>query len=238
MSSSPFAALPGMFIAGTDTAAGKTTLACALLRLAHRLGIKLIPFKPVETGCAPLPLDADRLRAAACRPDIALQEICPFTFEAPVAPAAAAASKGVSLTIETIRAAARKLATAHGSALLVEPAGGLLTPYAGNLTTVDIAVDFQMPVLLAARNALGTINHTALTINEIRRRGLDLVGLVLVETTPTATPDRRTNAALIESVSGVRALGTLPFIPSAEPDALADALALAVNAASLLERIG
>jgi dethiobiotin synthetase len=142
----------------------------------------------------------------------------------PVAPAQAAASAGVALPlpalVSTIEAAAPL-----GDFVLVESAGGLLSPYAPGVTGADLAAAAGLPLLLVARNALGTINHTALAVAEIRRRDLPLAGVVLVEVTPEPTPDRPSNAALIADVCGERPLAALPFVPGADPDRLADELA-------------
>jgi adenosylmethionine-8-amino-7-oxononanoate aminotransferase len=222
----PITRLPsrGLFVTGTDTGVGKTTLATALLSLGRQRGIAVVPFKPVETGADPDPQDALRLRAAALRDDLPLSLICPFAFPAPVAPAAAAALVGTSLTLAALCSAAHA-AAAHGDFLLVESAGGLLAPYAPDLTSADLAAALGLPLLLVARNALGTVNHTALAVAEIRRRALPLAGIVLVNTSPEVTPDQASNAQLIASLTGVRPLCTIPHLPHATPANLAAALA-------------
>jgi dethiobiotin synthetase len=215
--------LRGLFVAGTDTGVGKTTVSAGLLRIAWRRGTALVPFKPAETGCRDgHPADAASLRAAAHREDLPLDLICPYAFESPVAPAAAA-PPGRPLTLPDIERAARAAAAA-GDALLVEAAGGLLCPYAADFTAADIAAALSLPVLLVARNALGTINHTLLALAEIRRRRLGFAGTLLVDTTPTPTPDRATNAELIANLSQHRPLGPLPHLAPLTPDAVADAL--------------
>jgi dethiobiotin synthetase len=228
---------PGVFLVGTDTGVGKTAVGCALLRLALRLGRRPVPVKPVETGCDPDPADALRLRSAAARPDLALSLVCPYQFPLPVAPAQAAPAAGVELTAPALQGAIDRAAT-HGDFLLVESAGGLLSPYGPALTGADLAAGARLPLLLVARNALGTINHTALALAEIRRRALPLAGLVLVEVSSHATPDRPHNAALIEAVSGDRALATLPFIADADADRLADELVRQIPPAQLFARFG
>ncbi len=222
----------GIFLAGTDTAVGKTTVGCALLRLCLQRGQSFVPFKPAETDADPLPRDAERLRIAAGRTDLALAEICPFSFAAPLAPAAAAALVGTTITLTAVLAAAAHLARG-GSPLLVESAGGLLTPYGADLTSAQIATALGLPLLLIARNSLGTVNHTALAIAEIRRRDIPLAGLILVNTSPSPTPDQASNAALITSLTGVTPLGILPYILSTDPDQLAAAFAQAVTTDSL-----
>jgi dethiobiotin synthetase len=230
----------GLFITGTDTGVGKTTVGRALARLALRRARRPIPFKPVETGCAAGdPADARLLWEAAGRP-VRLGEVCPHPLALPVAPAAAAAAAGIRLDLDLLARNARALALA-GDLLLVEGAGGLLVPYAGAETCADLIARLGLPVLLVARTALGTINHTALTVSELRRRGLALAGLVLVRTAAAPGPQEASNADLIAAVSGVHALGTLPYLAGdalADPDRLADELAAALGPAAIERLLG
>jgi len=227
----------GVFLVGTDTGVGKTAVGCALLRLALRLGRRPVPLKPVETGCQPDPDDALRLLSASTRSDLPLALVCPHRFPTPVAPAQAAAEAGVSLTLPAL-AATMTAASAHGDFLLVESAGGLLSPYSPEITGADLATASGLPLLLVARNALGTINHTALALAEIRRRALPLAGLVLVDVSPQATPDRPHNAGLIEAIGAERPLASLPFVPGPDADRLADELDRQIPAARLFARFG
>jgi dethiobiotin synthetase len=214
---------PGLFVTGTDTGVGKTTLSVAILRFAARAGQRVVPFKPAETGCDPDPKDAFRLWEAARLP-IPRPSVCLYSFPLPAAPAAASAAHGIAITLDAIVDRARELRQA-GDGLLVEGAGGLLAPYAPALTGADIAKALNFPVLVVARASLGTINHTALTVAELRRRGLALFGIILVQTTPQPGPEHASNAPLIEALTGVRPLGTFPYVSSPDADSLADALA-------------
>lgn len=230
---------PGLFIAGTDTGVGKTMVGCALLRAAHRRGHRLIPFKPAETGATPDPLDAHLLHEASGAP-VGRDRVCLYPLPLPAAPQAAATHAGVTISLTAILHRARELAAA-GDGLLVEPAGGLLVPYASDLTGADLAGHLGLPVLLIARAALGTVNHTALSVAELRRRRLDIAGIVLVRTRPDPEPHEETNAPLIQQLTGLMPLGTLPHLaespPSAsqspDPDRLARALEQAVGATAL-----
>jgi dethiobiotin synthetase len=225
----------GLFIAGTDTGVGKTTVGVALTRLALRKGRAPIPFKPVETGCAPEPADARRLWEAAGRP-VSLAEVCPFPLALPAAPAAAAAAIGLRLDVADLARRGLSLAT-RGGFLLVEGAGGLLAPYDGATTNADLAAHLGLPVLVVGRTALGTINHVALTLGELARRRLAVAGVLLVQTTPGVAPHEATNADLIERVTGVRPFATLPFLGErelADPDRVADA----AQASGLDDRFG
>jgi dethiobiotin synthetase len=229
----------GLFVTGTDTGVGKTLVAAALLRYARRLGIVPIPFKPAETGCAPEPSDARMLWHAAA-PPVAEADVCLYSLRLPVAPAAAAATEGVRIDLERIVERADALAS-KGDLLIVEGAGGLLAPYVDRTTGADIAKRLGLPLLVVARTALGTVNHTALTLREAARSGLDVAGLILNRTPGAEGPQEAGNAALIESLTGCRALGSFPTLApatAADPDLLADALATAVPERALRDLLG
>jgi dethiobiotin synthetase len=230
---------PGVFVAGTDTGVGKTTVAVGLVRLLRRAGRTPVPFKPVETGCAPEPLDALRLWRAAGAP-APLAEICPFALALPAAPAAAAEVAGLALDVDDLAARAKTL-SARGDCLVVEGAGGLLSPYGRGQTNADLAARLELPVLLVARVALGTINHVALTVGELRRRGLALAALVLVRTQAELEPHEAWNARLIEATAGVAPIGTIPWMPAAElrdDEHLADAVARLFPESALRRLLG
>jgi dethiobiotin synthetase len=219
--------LTGLFIAGTDTGVGKTTIAVGLARLALRRGRAPIPYKPVETGCDPVAADATRLWAAA-RPPTTLAETCPYPLAFPAAPAAAATAAGLNLDLSELVDRAQAIA-ARGDFLLVEGAGGLLAPYvvstAGTSTNADLASQLGLPILVVGRMALGTINHVALTLAELDRRELPVVGVVLVRTLETLGPHEASNLDLIEALTHRRPLGPVPFLSEAtDADRIADAL--------------
>lgn len=221
----------GLFITGTDTGVGKTTVARGLARLALRLGKRPIPFKPVETGCAPDATDARLLWEAAGRP-IPLADVCPYALALPAAPAAAAAAAGLDLDLGLLTRRAHALAKL-GEPLLVEGAGGLLVPYAGRETTADLIGQIGLPALVVARTALGTVNHTALTVREMDRQHITLAGIVLVQSGSEVGPHESANAALIQSAAGVLPLGILPYLGSKDlhqdADAIADGLLAALG---------
>lgn len=226
--------LAGLFVMGTDTGVGKTLVAVALLALARRRGLHPVPFKPVETGCVGHPEDAQALVRAAGS-DLPLGAVCPFPFRLAAAPSAAAAAENVRLDITELAERARA-AAASGDFLVVEGAGGLLVPYTDRATTADLAAAVGLPLLVVARTALGTVNHTALTLREAGRARLDIAGLVLNRTTAEIGPHETGNVDLIETVTGTRALGTIGFLPRAsreDPERAADALLGGVGAAAV-----
>jgi dethiobiotin synthetase len=229
----------GLFVAGTDTGVGKTTLGVGLVRLARRRGYRPIPYKPVETGCTPVPEDAFRLWQAA-EPPSTLAETCPFPLPLPAAPAAAAAAVGLQLDLADLVQRGRDL-SARGDFFLVEGAGGLLAPYAGTVTNADLAAALGLPILLVGRTGLGTINHVALTLAELRRRDLPVVGLVLMRTQEALGPHEATNASLIEALTGLAPQATVPFLSAdvlRDVDSVADAIARALPARALTTFFG
>jgi dethiobiotin synthetase len=202
--------LRGLFITATDTGVGKTEVACALLRGHRARGLDLGAMKPAQSGHAPgEPSDADRLREAAGDRD-PVELVCPYTFAAPLAPAVAARLEARTVSLERILDAARALAARH-AALLVEGAGGLLTPLTERESYADLAVALGLPVLVVARAGLGTVNHTALTCEALRSRGLAVHGVVLNRTSPAGDASEPYNAAEIERLTGARVLASVLF---------------------------
>ncbi len=236
---SPHPPRRGLFVTGTDTGVGKTMVSIALLRLAQRRGLTAIPFKPAETGCDPHPADARALWLAARAP-VAEADVVLYAFRLPAAPAQAAAAEGARIDLQRIADRASALA-AKGDFLLVEGAGGLLVPYAPGVTCADIAARLRLPLLVVARTALGTVNHTALTLREAARASLEVAGLILNRTTETEGPHETGNAELISDLTGQRPLGTLPWLRpemAGDPDAVADALAMSIGEPALEKLLG
>ncbi len=220
----------GLLVTGTDTGVGKTEVACALVAGARARGLDVGAMKPAQSGVEDgVPTDADRLRAAAGGGDPP-GLVCPYAFPAPLAPAVAARLAGVEIDLDHVLACARDLSRRH-AALVVEGAGGLLVPLTGRHTYADLAVALGLPVLVVARAGLGTVNHTALTCEALRARGLAVAGVVLNRATAAADPSEPHNAAEIERLAGVRVLDSLPYVPDAPLRArlLADRLAGAVQ---------
>jgi dethiobiotin synthetase len=219
----------GLFVTGTDTGVGKTEVAVGLVVGWRSRGLDVGAMKPAQSGVGDgLPTDADRLREAAGGTD-PMALVCPYSLSAPLAPAVAARLEGVEISLPHLLACAAELSRRH-AALVVEGAGGLLVPLTASETFADLAVALGMPVLVVARAGLGTVNHTALTCEALRARGLAVVGVVLNRAQAGADPSEPHNAAEIERLTGVRVLASLPYEPDARlrarllPDRLADAV--------------
>lgn len=207
----------GFLVTGTDTGVGKTAVTTALLRRAREAGLDVGAMKPFESGCARgsdgelVPEDALSLWWAAGETD-PLELVCPYRFEAPVAPGIAASESGKDIDWPRVVDIHRELLSRHRDGVIVEGAGGLLVPLDSHgLTTIDLARALDLPVLVVARNALGTLNHTALTVESIDRHGLKCLGVVLNGSVPPDTSSA-TNRAALERFSQVTVLAELPWV--------------------------
>ena len=234
----------GVFITGTDTDAGKTIAAAAVLVSMRASGIDAVPMKPVQTGglgnrdrhpgpalssTAPVQRDGGAggrpglqlhspdltfcLRMAELRPDPEeLQDMVPFIYEPACSPHLAAAKTGREISLDRILEAFRSLLRRH-ERVVVEGAGGVLAPVSANQTMIDLMAMLGLPVILAARPGLGSINHTLLSIGEIERSGLTLHGIIFCETTSAGWGEiEENNVETIARMGKARVLGRIPYM--------------------------
>lgn len=171
----------GIFVTGTDTGVGKTVVASGLLCLLRKHGVDAAPMKPVQTGCAGGNKAPDlefMLAASGLRPSNALRRLmCPYRFAPACSPHLAAARASKRISFARIIACFNELRREH-DIVVVEGAGGILVPLSQHGTMLDLMTALALPVVLVARPGLGTINHTLLSAREIRRAGLELLGVV------------------------------------------------------------
>lgn len=209
--------MSGVFVGGTDTGCGKTTVAAALARTLRERGLRVRVLKPVETGCRieageRIPEDALTLARAAgdARPSA---ELCPYPLLLPAAPAVAAASEGVELELARI-AAAHARAARDADHVIVEGAGGLRVPLTAELDMLDLCLRLRLPLLLVARARLGTINHTLLSISEAMRRGVRVCGVVINHAEGSLSAPDRENLGWLLRHCPAPVLGELPYARS------------------------
>lgn len=179
-----------LFVAGTGTDIGKTHVACALIRAVRQRGLSVDAFKPVVSGfdpADPAVSDPGRLAVALDEPDT-LPRISPRRYRAPLAPNLAAALEGETLNLADLVADCQeRLARADRDLLLIEGAGGVMSPLTDEATNLDLMVALNLPVLLVAGSYLGTISHVLTALEVIRSRGLSVAAIVMSES--LAAPD-------------------------------------------------
>ena len=201
-------ALADLLVTGTDTGVGKTYVTAALAAACVASGRRVAVLKAAQTGD-----DDDAAWIAARVPGIAVRTA--LRYEAPVAPVVAARLEGApEPSLEPIVAAAREL-RASGDGLLVEGSGGLLVPISSHETFAELALALDLPLLIVARPGLGTLNHTALTVEVARARGITVAGVVVCGTRADPDVAERTNLDELRRIAPL--LGTLPYDPDGWP---------------------
>jgi dethiobiotin synthetase len=205
---------PGLFITASDTGAGKTYLTAALARHFRRHGWPVAVCKPVATGAEWWQgrwLGEDtRLLAEAAGQDP--DAVTAWTFPLAAAPPVAARHAGTALELARVVEAVRGRQM-PGVPLLVEGIGGLLCPLTARESVADLAAALGLPVLVATSRGLGTLNHTLLTLEVARRRGLHLAGVVMTETHPVQGVAEETNPEELRTRIDVPLLAVLPHRP-------------------------
>jgi len=194
----------GLFVTGTDTGVGKTVLSAALLAAMAAEGEPLRAHKPAVTGLAEPPADGagwppDHVLLAAAA-GMAAEQVAPLRYGPATSPLLAAEIEGEPLDREMLLAAGAELMRAaehEGATAIVEGVGGLLSPLAENFTVCDLATSLRLPLLIAARPGLGTINHTLLTLQTARAYGLDVRAVVI---TPWPEQPSRLERSNLETI--------------------------------------
>lgn len=205
-----------LLITGTDTEVGKTTLTLALASywFRHRspsVGI----LKLLACG----PSDLDTYRHYLPLPTESL--LCPQHFAAPLAPPLAAALEGQRVDLSLMWQALQTLRSQHEQ-VFVEAVGGLGCPLTGDYTVADLALDWRVPILLVAPVRLGVVGQLVVHVRYARQLGLQLIGVVLSQTTPL-TPEETANLAppdLIRNLCACPLLGVLPYISTWDQETL------------------
>ena len=190
-----------LFVTGTDTGVGKTLLSALLVAALNRSY-----WKPVQTGASE---GTDReavMRSAGIAADRAYPES--YIFDPPISPHLAAEQAGTSIEMGRIH---RPLCS---EALIIEGAGGVFVPISHDAFMLDLMRQLDAPVIVAARTALGTINHTLLTLAAIRNAKLDLCGVVMIG------KENPENRRAVEHYGEVPVVGSIPWLDAIDRQTL------------------
>jgi dethiobiotin synthase len=192
----------GFFVTGTDTDVGKTVVSAWLL--TH---LEASYWKPVQAGTQPA-TDAETVRRLA---EVSADRILPeaYVLADAIAPHEAARRADVAIDMAKLARPPRD------GLLVVEGAGGLMVPLTEDEFVIDLADELKLPIILVARSTLGTINHTLLSIEAIRRRSLPLAGVVI------NGPETPHNRAAIERYGKVEIIAEIPWLDSITRSTLA-----------------
>lgn len=199
----------GFFVTGTDTGVGKTVLSALLVA-----ALDGVYWKPVQTGVIE-GTDRESVRVWAEVPESRLPPES-FLFDPPVSPHLAAREAGVRIALDSIKFPP----TLDDSPWIVEGAGGVLVPVNEGEFMIDLMRRLGLPVIVAARTALGTINHTLLTLAALRSADLDIRGVVLIGA------ENIENRRAIEHYGEIRVIGHIPILESIHRATLLDVFAI------------
>ena len=204
--------MPGLFVTGTDTGVGKTVVTAGIAAFLKERGLDVAAMKPVESGClsgAPESDSAYLKKMIPLADDLDL--INSYAFEPPLAPGLAARLEGVEISFDRILENFHRLELLHRW-VLVEGAGGLRVPLGEGKEVADLIVAMKLPVLIVARMALGTLNHSLLTLEALERRGIEVAGLVFNCPQKEADPSTRFNVELLGERSPTPVWGVLAHL--------------------------
>ena len=206
---------PRIVVTGPDTGIGKTVFAAGLV---DRLGADY--WKPVQAGLEGETDSETVARLAGIRDERIRPEA--FRLNLPASPHFAAASEGISIDLEALEPPATR------RPLVIEGAGGVLVPLTSTATFADVFARWRFPVVLCARTSLGTINHTLLSLEALRRRAVPVLGVAFLGDVEAETE------RIITVMGGVRHLGRLPRLEPLSPNGLRQAFSEAFRVEDFL----
>lgn len=205
----------GIFVTGTDTGVGKTLVAGGIARVLYNSGKRVGVFKPVASGCSHqfeglVNADAEFLRMCShC--NFSLSEINPVGYVQPAAPAVCEEFERRPVDYGLIEACCRKISAAS-DVMIVEGVGGVRVPVSRGVDVLDLAREFDLPVVVVSRPDLGTINHTLLTLDAVRGAGLDIAGVVISGyDAESAGLAQESLHGVLQEWGGVEILATVPL---------------------------
>lgn len=206
----------GFVVTATDTGVGKTVFSAALVD-----ALKGRYFKPVQAGLDDETDRATAMRLAALSDDRAPPEI--YRLKSALSPHRAAELDGTTISLEALALPGGDLP------LVVEAAGGVMTPLTRTATFLDLFERWRLPVVLCARTSLGTINHSLLAIAALRARDIVILGVAFIG---DANEDSETTIA---QMGGVKRLGRLPYVAPLTTECLREAFSAHFNIADFRE---
>jgi dethiobiotin synthetase len=218
----------GWFITGTDTGVGKTLVASALIHAIAARGKRVVGMKPVAAGAHAdgqilRNEDVERLMAAG-NVDAPRTKVNPYCFALAIAPHLAARASGVDIDLDAIARAYDELA-AQSEVVIVEGVGGFCVPLNRSDDTADLAQRLGLPVIVVVGMRLGCLNHSLLTAQAIRARGLRLAGWIANHIDPAMTCAHDNVVALAERLAAPL-LGEIEFTAAPDPQRIAALLDL------------
>ncbi|GAB6066217.1 dethiobiotin synthase [Aquifex pyrophilus] len=190
-----------LLITGTDTGVGKTFITYNLAKAFKEKGKKVACYKPVETYVRDIPEDGKLLSEATGQ---SIDEVVPVQYSLPLSPYAAILEERKDFSLDELKERFERLKENY-EVVLVEGAGGLAVPVKRNYTYLNLAKDWNLPILIVARAGLGTLNHTYLTWYYAKTNNVPVIGIILNGSTGEDVSER-TNPLIVEEMTGIKPL--------------------------------
>jgi dethiobiotin synthetase len=205
----------GLFIIGTDTGVGKTAVAGAIAKILTNKGHKVGVFKPIATGCKRhwegLVSCETEFLADCANSDLSLSTITPVGYLTTAAPIISSACEKQPIDFNKIAAAYNQICK-DSDIVIADGIGGVRTPLTEEFDLLDLAAEFDLPMVIVARPDPGTINHALMTIDCIRAAELKITGVVINGYNATkATIAEEVAEQVINRCSDVKVLSIVPF---------------------------
>ncbi|MEW6481396.1 MAG: dethiobiotin synthase [bacterium] len=202
----------GIFITGTDTGVGKTLLTGLLGRYLLERGLNVVTQKWVDAGGLDI---KTHFRLMKKKPSFPIDYLCPYTFKFPSSPHLSSKLENKIVKPEIIKDKFLFLKEKY-DIVLIEGTGGLLTPISRKALLIDIAKELSLPVLLVSRNKLGTINHSLLTIEALKNRNMEILGIVFNNPKREKGEILKDNPKIIKGLTKIKVFGRLPWMNDKE----------------------
>jgi len=222
--------MKGFFVTGIDTGVGKTMICGLLAAFLRKEGLNAVTQKWVQTGTDRWPIDLAVHRRLMGLPETVpegmLEDLCPYRFSFPSSPHLAAERDGRKIDAAVIEDAYRRLEASH-DIVLIEGGGGFLVPLTRELLVGDLVARLGLSVLVVVANRLGCINHTLLTVEAARRRGISLAGVIFNRPPGGSvwSPEEllADNVRIVREIVDAPVLGEVPYLagPAAEAETFA-----------------
>lgn len=202
----------GIFITGTDTGVGKTVATAALASCLEKSGNDIKIIKPFQTGTGEEGfLDIEFVYKALGR-DFDLDDVCPVRLINPLSPYSAAEIENTKINISSVLDPLKEKLLDSSGTVIFEGAGGLLVPITKKYFMSDFVKDMDLQLIIVSRPGLGTLNHTLLSIEYAKQKGLNILGIIICNYPPTPDLAESLNIKTILQLTDVEILGVIPSI--------------------------
>jgi dethiobiotin synthetase len=214
--------MTGVFVTGTDTGVGKTVVAAGIAGAMRRDGIDVGVMKPIATGVPrknTKSADAELLAKLSDSKDPD-NEINPIFLPLEASPFAASRILNIDVKLEDVFSAFKHLSEKH-EFVVVEGIGGVMVPIRKDYFVIDMIKEMKLPVLIVSRAALGTLNHTLLTVKACKESGLDISGVV-INGLRSNNKVEATVGEIVHELTGVFVIGNIPFVENLNTNDIVD----------------